>query len=907
VASVDVNEAVKVPVQNAAELLQGRVTGVTVTQSGTAGDAPKINIRGFGSSNNTDPLFIIDGVQTDNGDVLNNINPADIKQMTVLKDAAAAIYGARASNGVVIITTNGGGYNMDQPIVSADFYTGFAEITNSVDLLNVDQHAAVLWESLENQQAINGLTAPPFHAQYGGADGNSGPNVPTTVQGAAINGVPFTTTVKPNGGTDWIEAITQTAAVNNASFSVSNGGETGKYYLSSSFLQRQGVIRNTDFYRGSTRLNSEFRVGENKRLTVGEHINVSYTKASRGTTTATELAMRITPLIPVRNDAGEFAGTEGPELGNSGNPVADLFRARNDYQKNYNFLGDIYADYKITDKLSIKTVAAAGFNILNTRRFVAVNPEAKESRDNATLTEGDVTTYNWSWTNTINYRNTFGKHSINALGGVEAIAERGKGKTISRSTFLNEDVNFTLLSNGIATANVDEGFDGSTTLFSIFGTANYDYDGKYFLTATVRNDKSSRFIGDNQSQTFPSVSAGWELTKEDFFKTEGFLNRLKLRASYGELGNQTLPIRNPAQNGFFQSQQYADYAFNGGSVVDGVLLTQVGNPDLRWETSTSLNLGVDFSILDNKLSGFVEYFNIETKDLIVRDLNAVSLTAIDAGAPFVNFGTVLNKVVDIQLNWNDNIGEDFNYGISANVSTVDNEVTEFKAPLLGNSSGIRKGQVTRTEEGEELSYFYGRNVIGLTAAGRFIYEDVNGDGVTDTADRTKIGSPHADFTYGANFNASYKNLDISFFFQGSQGNDLWNYNKIFTDYGFFFNGNRSTRTLDARSSSNPNGSFVAVSTTSQNNEDEPNSSYVEDGSYLRLKNLTIGYTLPGSVLESAGISSVRLYVTGTNLFTITNYTGFDPEVIPIDNLTLGLDRQINPLQRVITLGANLKF
>ncbi|MFT6369465.1 MAG: TonB-linked SusC/RagA family outer membrane protein [Maribacter sp.] len=907
VASVDVNEAVKVPVQNAAELLQGRVTGVTVTQSGTAGDAPKINIRGFGSSNNTDPLFIIDGVQTDNGDVLNNINPADIKQMTVLKDAAAAIYGARASNGVVIITTNGGGYNMDQPIVSADFYTGFAEITNSVDLLNVDQHAAVLWESLENQQAINGLTAPPFHAQYGGADGNSGPNVPTTVQGAAINGVPFTTTVKPNGGTDWIEAITQTAAVNNASFSVSNGGETGKYYLSSSFLQRQGVIRNTDFYRGSTRLNSEFRVGENKRLTVGEHINVSYTKASRGTTTATELAMRITPLIPVRNDAGEFAGTEGPELGNSGNPVADLFRARNDYQKNYNFLGDIYADYKITDKLSIKTVAAAGFNILNTRRFVAVNPEAKESRDNATLTEGDVTTYNWSWTNTINYRNTFGKHSINALGGVEAIAERGKGKTISRSTFLNEDVNFTLLSNGIATANVDEGFDGSTTLFSIFGTANYDYDGKYFLTATVRNDKSSRFIGDNQSQTFPSVSAGWELTKEDFFKTEGFLNRLKLRASYGELGNQTLPIRNPAQNGFFQSQQYADYAFNGGSVVDGVLLTQVGNPDLRWETSTSLNLGVDFSILDNKLSGFVEYFNIETKDLIVRDLNAVSLTAIDAGAPFVNFGTVLNKGVDIQLNWNDNIGEDFNYGISANVSTVDNEVTEFKAPLLGNSSGIRKGQVTRTEEGEELSYFYGRNVIGLTAAGRFIYEDVNGDGVTDTADRTKIGSPHADFTYGANFNASYKNLDISFFFQGSQGNDLWNYNKIFTDYGFFFNGNRSTRTLDARSSSNPNGSFVAVSTTSQNNEDEPNSSYVEDGSYLRLKNLTIGYTLPGSVLESAGISSVRLYVTGTNLFTITNYTGFDPEVIPIDNLTLGLDRQINPLQRVITLGANLKF
>jgi len=472
---------------------------------------------------------------------------------------------------------------------------------------------------------------------------------------------------------------------------------------------------------------------------------------------------------------------------------------------------------------------------------------------------------------------------------------------------LNEDPNFTLLSNGIANPVVTEAFDGSTTLFSIFGTANYDYNGKYFLTATLRNDKSSRFIGDNQSQTFPSVSGGWEISKEDFFNTEGFVNRLKLRLSYGELGNQTLPIRNPAQNGFFQSQEFADYAFNGRSINDGVILTQVGNPDLKWETSKSINFGVDFAFLDSRLNGFIEYFNIETKDLIVRDNNAVSLTAIDAGAPFVNFGTVVNKGVDFQLSWNDQIGEDFSYSISGNLSTVKNEVTEFKAPLKGNSDGIRKGQVTRTEEGDEISYFYGRDVIGLTPEGRFIYRDVNGDGVTDTPDRTKIGSPHPDFTYGTNINANYKNFDISFFFQGTQGNDIWNYNKIFTDYGFFFNGNRSTRTLDARSPSNPNGSFVALSATSQNNEDEPNSSYVEDGSYFRLRNLTIGYTLPKSTLESVGVASLRFYFTGTNLFTLTKYEGFDPEVIPIDNLTLGLDRQINPLSRIITFGANFKF
>jgi len=657
VAIVEMSDAIKLPVQNAAELLQGRATGVNVINTGTPGEAPKISIRGFGTSNNTDPLYIIDGVQTDDNNALNNINPADIKELTVLKDAAAAIYGARASNGVIIITTNSGSYNMDKPVVSFDIYTGYSELSHKVDMLNVDQHAAVTWESLVNQQAINGLTAPPSHAQYGGSDGNSGPVVPTTVQGAAINGVPFTTTVKPNGGTDWIDAITQSAPTSNASFSVSNGTDTGKYYMSASYLNREGIVKYTGFQRGNTRLNSEFRVGENKKLTVGQHLNIAFSKATKGTGDDTELALRITPLIPVYNDAGEFAGTEGLELGNSGNPVANNFRARHDYEKNYSFLGDIYADYKITDELSIKTVAAGGFNILNLRGFTALNPEAKEARSSATLREGDVTQINWSWTNTLNYRNTFGKHRVNALGGIEAIKERGKGKTITRSSYLNEDPNFVLLSNGIASPNVAEAFDGATTLFSIFGTANYDFDGKYFLTATVRNDKSSRFIGDNQSQTFPSVSAGWELTKEDFFNTEGFLNRLKVRASYGELGNQTLPIRNPAQNGFFQDQRYADYSFDGGSLVDGVILTQVGNPDLKWETSTSVNLGLDFAILDSKLSGFIEYFNIETKDLIVRDNNAVSLTAIDAGAPFVNFGTVVNKGVDFQLNWDDKIGE----------------------------------------------------------------------------------------------------------------------------------------------------------------------------------------------------------------------------------------------------------
>ncbi len=481
VASVDMNEALKAPTRNAAEALQGRASGVTVVNNNTPGAAPKINIRGFGTTNNTDPLYIIDGVQTDDPNFLNNINPTDIDQMNVLKDGAAAIYGARASNGVVIITTKGGGYNMDTAEISVDMYTGFSQIANAPDLLNPEQHADMLFQSLTNDGAAIS------HGQYD-PNGTGVFTVPTSIIGYtrvqsynpivfAAPGV-YTATVKP-GGTDWIDELSRTAPISNFSVSVANGTASGKYFMSVGYLASDGILNNTGFDRVSTRLNSEFKIGE--KLRIGEHLNVSYSNTKTGNNEAFEMAMRISPLIPVRDDDGEFAGVAGPSLSNSRNPVALNYRARNDYNKRYAVFGDVYLTYDILDDLTFKTTLAGGFNTFDNRAFTSLDPEFGEPISDRSLTEQDQTSYNWIWTNTVNYNKTFGDHTLNALVGIEALKGSGKGKQITRSGYLFEDPDFYLLSNGTGAPNVNYAYDGFNSLFSVFGTANYSYLDKYFL------------------------------------------------------------------------------------------------------------------------------------------------------------------------------------------------------------------------------------------------------------------------------------------------------------------------------------------------------------------------------------------------------------------------------------------
>lgn len=916
VASVDMEEATKVPVANAAEALQGRVTGVTVTNNGRPGDAPKINIRGFGTTNNTNPLFIIDGVQTDDGTVLSSLNPQDIDQMNVLKDGAAAIYGARASNGVVIITTKSGGYNMDKPKLSVDMYTGISSASNLPSLLNPQQHGDMIWQSLTN----TGATLE--HAQYGNG---STPVIPSVVQGTTRGGDPLPTMNVAPGGTKWLDEILQNAQTQNASISLQNGTKSGKYFISASYLNREGVQLNTGFKRGATRLNSEFKIADKVRI--GERINISFSRAASPGGNRINEALRMNPLIPVYDVDGKFAGPyKNPnQLGNTQNPVAALERSKHDYRKRFRLLGDIYLAADLLEGLTAKTSLSGNILAQDSRFFTSLNPEAAEPISSNRLAESNINNYSWTWSNTLNYKKSFNDHTFNTLVGIEAVKDRGKGNGISRTDYLFETPDFYLLSTGSGTPNVDFAYDGSSTLFSIFGSVNYSYSNKYYATVTLRKDKSSRFLGDNQSDIFPSFSVGWSLSNEEFFPKDGFLSRVKLKASYGELGNQTLPVNNPTIDISSLSEVYSNYAINGSSIATGASLSAVGNPDLRWETSKSTNIGAEFGMLDNALSLSVEWFNIKTDDLIVQDNSLIPTTGPDANPPYVNSGSVKNTGFDFSVGYNKSTDYGLNYNISANLSTYKNEVTDW-INAFQPGAGFRDGAITRTEEGQPISYFYGRIVDGIFASetevadspsqnftsnadgvGRFKYKDINNDGVINDDDRTFIGSPHPDFTYGINLGVDYKGFDISAFFQGSQGNDIYNHEKIYTDFPVFLNGNRSTRVLDSWTPDNTGASLPALRTNVINNETNPNSFFVEDGSYFRLKNLQVGYTISKDVSNKIGMESLRFYLQGTNLFTLTGYEGLDPEIAQYGNLTLGVDSNTFPVSKIMSLGVNIKF
>ncbi len=905
VASVDMEEATKVPVSNAAESLQGRVSGVTVIASSKPGSAPTINIRGLGSTNSTGPLYIIDGVQTTDAGIFNRINPADIDQMNVLKDGAASIYGARAANGVVIVTTKGGGYNMDKSTLSLDIYSGVSVVANTPDLLNAQQLSQIRYDGY-----INDGTSDPNHPQYRPNDSYTW-GVPEYLMDPST-GLPMTdpsVKIKTPNGTDWFDEITRTAPTTNVSLSLSGGNESSKSYLSVGFLTRDAVVIYNGYKRGNIQTNNEFKLFD--KLKIGQHLNVSYEKSKGNSYMTGELAIRSNPLIPVYDENGDYAGNYSNAHGLSvaENPVAHTYRDRDDYSKNFGAFGDIYLSYEILDGLTFKTTFAGSMGSWNNRDFKALNPEYAEHITVNSLAESNGTNYSWTWTNMVNYNHSFGNHNINAFVATEALENWSKGNGVSRTDYFNESPDFYLLSNGFGDPNISWAGENKNSLFSIFGSVDYNYDQKYFLTATLRHDTSSRFAGDNKSDIFPAVSVGWAIHKENFYNEDSFLSMLKLKASWGQLGNQQLPVNNPTLSLFSFNQNTANYVFNPGQVSAGAVLNQIGNPDLHWEISETSNVGIDFGLFSNKLYGTLEFWQIKTSGLIVQDNKLISTTAPDASPPYVNIGDIKNTGVDFSIGFSDTTESGFTYNISGNISHYKNEVVHLidGTPVPGRSITSWVGRYTRTEEGEPMSYFYGMKIAGFDDTGRWVYEDVNGDGEVNEDDRTKIGSPHPDFTYGLNLSADYKGFDFSAFFTGSQGNDVYNHNKIFTDFPLFVDNNRSTRVLDSWRPDNTNATLPALSGSLHGVEINANDYFVEDGSYFRLKNLQFGYTLPQNISTKLKMDKFRIYLQGTNLFTITSYEGLDPEVLPLDNLNMGIDIRTFPISKIYTIGVNLKF
>ncbi|MEL1222040.1 MAG: SusC/RagA family TonB-linked outer membrane protein, partial [Candidatus Neomarinimicrobiota bacterium] len=458
--------------------------------------------------------------------------------------------------------------------------------------------------------------------------------------------------------------------------------------------------------------------------------------------------------------------------------------------------------------------------------------------------------------------------------------------------------------------------------FSLLATANWSYGGKYFATATVRKDDTSRFSKATSDAIFPSGSLAWLVSNEDWFDSSVF-DTLKIRASYGELGNQEIGISNADINISNINEFTGAYAFGGsGGATAGAVIASKGNPLLTWETMTSKNFAIDAGFFDNKMTMTLDVFENVTDGLVAQDTQKISTTAIDASAPYTNLGSMKSSGFDLSINYTDVTSNGLTYSISANATKAVNEVTELISDFYSGGSQ-RIGSMTRTSVGEPISYFYGRKVLGIfqndaevaahatqdgAGPGRFKYEDINNDGVINDSDRTKIGDPHPDLIFGVNMNFAYKNWDMSMFWNGSIGNDLFDYTALYYETPYFFNGNRSTRVLDSWSPTNTDAELPALSETTLNSEfSAANSFFVRDGSYIRLRSLQIGYTLPDTIASKLGASSARVYYNGTNLLTLTDFTGLDPEVPRGGALDIGVYDSQYPSNSISSLGINIKF
>ena len=643
------------------------------------------------------------------------------------------------------------------------------------------------------------------------------------------------------------------------------------------------------------------------------------------------------PLVPVYDEGGNFGGG-GPStaagLSNSSNPVAELTRGQDNFDRGLRVLGDVYTEIRFLDGFTAKSSFGFDFNDHFINNIARANPEAPEPKTNS-LTETNSRASSWIWSNTIRWDKSIGDHNLQILGGVEAVNENFRITQTRVQNFLLEDTDFFILGAGTGTPSIIDSRWENSTLFSYLFNTNYSFQDKYLASMSIRHDRTSRFSDGNNKGLFPAISLGWLINREDFMENLDVVSFLKIRVSYGELGNQDIPVPNPDVNILQAQQEVGFYSLDGASVATGAILSSLGNPGLKWERSQQFNLGLDVGLFADHVNMSLDYFNNTTQDMIIA--SPLPSTSIDANAAFINAGEVNNKGFDFSFNYNNpQQTSALKWDVGFNISTYKNElvkVNDNNPDAFLNGSVFRSGVITRSSAGQPISYYYGRDVLGIfqnvaevssaadqgfatpeDGVGRFRYRDIDGNGVINDDDRTILGDPHPDFTYGLNANLFFKKFFLTLFFQGVQGNEAYYFSKIGTDFPSFFNSNRSTRVLDSWSSENPDAILPALSTSIRNNESQPNSYFVEDASYLRLRNLQLGYDFEVAKL---GISTARIYLQGTNLFTITDYQGSEPEIgqgnagddpnPPAGDLTIGVDGGRFPQPKTYILGLNFTF
>ncbi|PCH52839.1 MAG: SusC/RagA family TonB-linked outer membrane protein [Flavobacteriaceae bacterium] len=882
ISSVKMSDVEKRQVSTIDQALQGQMAGVdVVVNSGTPGGGISINVRGLGSVNGSTPLYVVDGMIVDGIDY---INSNDIENISVLKDASAsAIYGSKGSGGVVLIKTKTG-RKSNQAKVTVDTYSGVQNFWRAAPLLD-SKH----WAMLRNEAML---------AANQSAD-------------------PRLSNIETLPNTNWFKEISnEDAAISNYNFSISGGGEKSTYFVSAGYFKQEGIVKKTDFERISFRLNSTHQAKD--WLKFGE--NIALVKTKNRTILEEEewnnilvSAMNMDPITSVRNEDGSFSAAMFNDIKN---PVAEIFYT-NDSYKNYKTLANAFAEVTLLKGISFKSNLSISYafgvnDSYNPIYFVSNTQKNDVSR----IAKDNDSSFSSQWTNIVNYKGEFDKHKISALAGYELLNSRYNFGGVNVNGVPDDnDLRFISNASGRNKALV-YGSTYQEKQMSYIGRVNYSFDNKYLLTANFRADASSKFTKKHQWGYFPSFSAGWKLSEEQFLSDVDFISSLKLRAGWGQIGDQN---NLPAYQTVTTATTGNNYSW-GNVLIPGIAFQTSGNDELKWATIITSNIGLDFELLNYKLTGTMEYYTKVTSDMLL----AVPVPAQSGlqEAPWQNAGEVKNSGFEFSLGYKDN-DNDFKYGVNLIFATVKNEVVSLGKGSEFIDSGLFRENfyALRTVVGQPMARFYGLKTDGLfqnqaeidaqtaqtgVSPGDVRYVDADNDG---NLDMQFLGNALPDFTYSLNTNFEYKGFDLSVMLQGVKGNKIFNgtsyYNRSSSAY---WNLNVDMLNRWTVEGSQTSALYPRMNATDSNNS-QMSDRFIEDGSYLRVKTLQLGYSLSKDLTNKMNISDLRVYFNAQNLFTFTKYKGLDPEIGqgmegPLD---IGVDRAFYPQARLLSLGLNLTF
>jgi TonB-linked SusC/RagA family outer membrane protein len=961
IATVDSRDLTVIPTGNVEQALQGRVSGVTVITNGQPGTSSIIRVRGFGSFGDNTPLYVVDGVPVVTTDFL---NPDDIESTTVLKDAAAAsIYGARASSGVIIYTTKKGSRGNKKLRVDYNGMFGATDPGKGIDMMNPQDYANYTWLAETNAAAAEGRqpnyghpqfgngTSPvmPYYINVGGASGVAGPfSSERLAEETAKYNVDFgkgsiyqIVRAATGEGTDWFDAITRVAPLHRHSLGINGGSETSRFFVGMGIQDQAGILLNNSLRRITFRANSEFdvtkriRIGENFQATYRRSLGVSGGVGGQGVSRDENSilgAFRMPSIIPVYDEFGGYAGTAAIGFNNGRNPVAERDAIKDNRSFNANLFGNFYVEADIIDNLTFRSSIGGRYD--NNYFFNYSRRQYENLENNSAFGYGEGSGFNFAWTftNTLAYKKTIEKHAFDFLAGMEAL-NTGAGRSINANgqNPFSQDPDFVTITNlPVATRQVNSSLGRGVNFSSLFGRVNYTFNDKYIFSAVIRRDGSSRFGANRRYGVFPAFSAAWRISSESFLQGATWIDDLKIRGGWGQMGNSNTVNPNNQYSlygGDIGASSYDINGSNSGAII-GFRRTRIGNPNAQWETAVTQNIGFDGTLFNGRVDVIFDLWRKDTKDLLF-EVPIPATAGFNAAVPSVNIGKMLNQGADLLIAVRGNLTSDLTYDLSVNGSLLKNEIVSLAPGLQfitsGNANPSFRGiEPIRNQVGSSLSAFFGYEVVGLfrddadvdnhatqdgAAPGRFKFRDLDNDGEITPDDRKILGSPVPDFTGGLNFTVGYKGFDLSAYLYTSIGNEIWNQSRWFTDFYSTFEGAAiSERLKDAWTPQNLDAKIPIVEKAANFSTSNVGSSfYVEDGSYLRLQNVTLGYTLPSDLLQRWRLERLRVFASANNLFTITKYEGLDPAVGGDADITFGIDVGNYPVTRGYTFGLNLSF